>query len=91
MLRFTIRDLVLMMSVVALGVGWIAERKPLISQNAYLRQQSAVLLDLLEKHRLQAEHAEEMREIVAQESSTTINELQREIRRLKNPPNEPKP
>jgi hypothetical protein len=49
MFRFTIRELLLMMAVVALGVGWVTERKPLISQNAHLQQQNEVLLDHSEK------------------------------------------
>jgi ribosome biogenesis SPOUT family RNA methylase Rps3 len=78
MFRFTIRELLLVMAVVALGVGWVAERRPLISQNEYLQQQNAVLLDLAEKRRLQAEKAEESQYVATQRMSNVIEQLRRD-------------
>ena len=81
--RFTTRELMLIMAIVALGLGWIAERNPLITQNAYLRQQNVVLLDLAGKLRRQAEDAEAMRELSAQSTRDWIGQMQKEIKTLK--------
>jgi cytochrome P450 len=84
MFRFTIRELLLMMAVVALGVGWVTERKPLISQNAHLQQQNVVLLDHAEKLRRKTEEAEEMRDALR----AYIQETRAEQKKPKPPPNQ---
>jgi len=43
MFRFTIRDLVLAMLVVAMGVGWSVDRSQLSQQNRSLRDEQKVL------------------------------------------------
>ncbi len=84
MFRFTIRELLLVMAIVALGVGWFVERKPLISQNAHLQQQNVVLLDHAEKLRRKADDAVEMQDALR----AYIQEARAEQKKLKSPPNQ---
>jgi len=53
MFRFTIRELVLLTLVVAMGVAWWLDRAQLLGQNRSLRDQQAIL-------RLEALRAQEI-------------------------------